>query len=50
MSRPARGVTVAQVFQAITLEPELAGSILAADQLEEESKAMVPAGKTFALD
>jgi len=33
--RPAHGVTVAQVFRAITLEPELLPSILAADELEE---------------
>ena len=44
--RPAHGVTVAQVFRAITLEPELLPSILAADELEEETKAMARAGKT----
>jgi MOSC domain-containing protein YiiM len=36
--RPAHGVTVAQVFRAITLEPELLASILAADELREETK------------
>lgn len=34
--RPAHGVTVAQVFRAITLEPELLPSILVADELDEE--------------
>lgn len=32
--RPAHDVTIAQVFRAITLEPELLASILAADELE----------------
>ena len=36
--RPAHGVTVAQVFRALTLEPELLPSILAADDLEKEAK------------
>jgi MOSC domain-containing protein YiiM len=47
--RPAHGVTVAQVFRAITLEPELLPSILAADELEEETKEMARAGRTFSL-
>lgn len=47
--RPAHGVTVAQVFRAITLEPELLPSILAADELEEETKQMARAGRTFSL-
>jgi MOSC domain-containing protein YiiM len=34
--RPAHGVTVSQVFRALTLEPDLLPSILAADELEEE--------------
>jgi hypothetical protein len=34
----------------MTLEPNLLPSILAADELEEETKAMARAGKTFALD
>ena len=50
VSRPAHGVTIAQVFRAMTLEPNLLPSILAADELEEETKAMARAGKTFALD
>jgi len=47
--RPAHGVTVAQVFRAITLEPELLPSILAADELEEETKEMARVGKTFSV-
>ncbi len=47
--RPAHGVTVAQVFRAITLEPELLPSILAADELEEETKQMARTGRTFSL-
>jgi MOSC domain-containing protein YiiM len=47
--RPAHGVTVAQVFRAITLEPELLPSILAADELEEETREMARAGRTFSL-
>lgn len=34
--RPTHGVTIARVFRAITLEPELLPSILAADELDEE--------------
>ena len=45
--RPAHSVTVAQVFRAITLEPELLPSILAADELEEETKQMARAERTF---
>jgi MOSC domain-containing protein YiiM len=45
--RPAHGVTVAQVFRALTLEPELLPSILAADELEEEAKEMARAGRAF---
>jgi len=47
--RPAHGVTVAQVFRALTLEPELLPSILAADELEEETKARARSGRTFPL-
>ena len=36
--RPSHGVTVAQVFRALTLEPELLPSILAADELDEVAK------------
>jgi len=47
--RPAHGVTVAQVFRAVTLEPELLPSILAADELEEDAKERARSGKTFSL-
>ncbi|MHB8185331.1 MAG: MOSC domain-containing protein [Dermatophilaceae bacterium] len=47
--RPSHGVTVAQVFRALTLEPELLPSILAADELLEETKEMARAGRTFSL-
>jgi MOSC domain-containing protein YiiM len=47
--RPAHGVTVAQVFRALTLEPELLPSILAADELEEGAKEKARAGRTFSL-
>jgi MOSC domain-containing protein YiiM len=49
LHRPAHGVTVAQVFRAITLEPELLASILVADELGEETKEMARTGKTFSL-
>jgi Uncharacterized protein conserved in bacteria len=48
--RPAHGVTVAQVFRAITLEPALLPSILVADELEDETREMARTGRTFALD
>lgn len=47
--RPEHGVTVALVFRAITLEPGLLPSILAADELEDETRQMARAGKTFSL-
>lgn len=47
--RPSHGVTVAQVFRALTLEPDLLPSILAADELEEEAKERARAGRTFSL-
>lgn len=47
--RPAHGVSVAQVFRATTLEPELLPSILAADDLVEETREMARAGRTFSL-
>jgi len=50
LHRPAHGVTVSQVFRAITLEPDLLPLILAADQLEEETREMARAGRTFVLD
>ncbi len=48
--RPAHGVTVAQVFRALTLEPELLPSIMAADELDTEIKERGRAGRTFSLD
>jgi len=48
--RPAHGVTVAQVFRAITLEPELLPSILVADELDEEIRQQAMAGQTFSLE
>jgi MOSC domain-containing protein YiiM len=48
--RPAHGVTVAQVFRALTLEPDLLPSILAVDELEVEIKERARAGRTFVLD
>jgi MOSC domain-containing protein YiiM len=47
--RPAHVVTVGLVFRAITLEPELLPSILAADELEDETREMARAGRTFSL-
>ena len=48
--RPAHGATVAQVFRAITLEPDLLPSILVAEELDEEVRARALAGRTYALD
>jgi MOSC domain-containing protein YiiM len=48
--RPAHGVTIVQVFRAITREPELLPSILAAEELEEEIREMARAGRTFSLE
>ena len=48
--RPGHGVTVGQVFRATTLEPDLLPSILAADELEEETRQMARTGRTFGLD
>ena len=47
--RPAHGVTVAQVFRALTLEPELLPSILAADELLDETKKRLGEGRTSSL-
>jgi MOSC domain-containing protein YiiM len=48
--RPAHGVTVATVFRALTLEPDLLPSILAAEGLDEETKQMARAGRTHVWD
>ena len=49
LQRPAHGVTVAHVFRAVTLEPALLPSILAAEELEDEVKQMARAARTYAL-
>ncbi len=49
LHRPAHGVTVARVFRAVTLEPALLPSILAAEGLDEETKEMARQRRTFAL-
>ena len=45
--RPDHDVTVALVFRALTLEPELLPSILAAADLPAETRAMAGEGRTF---
>jgi len=47
--RPAHGVTIERVFRATTLEPDLLPSILAAEELEDETREMARTGRTFAL-
>ncbi len=42
--RPAHGVTVAEVFRALTLEPELLPSILAVIELPEAKETARPGG------
>jgi hypothetical protein len=42
--RPVHGVTVAQVFRALTREPDLLPSILAAGELPEETKEVARIG------
>jgi hypothetical protein len=49
LQRPAHGVTVAHVFRAVTLEPALLPSILAAEELEDEIKQMARAERTYSL-
>jgi len=48
--RPAHAVTVAQVFRALTLEPELLTSILAADDLDEQTRARARERRPFEVD
>ena len=50
VDRPAHGVTIAQVFRALTLEPELLPSIVVVEELEEEIKERARAGRIFSLD
>jgi MOSC domain-containing protein YiiM len=45
--RPDHDVTVAVVFRALTLEPELLPSILEAADLPAETRAMAGEGRTF---
>ncbi len=45
--RPDHELTVALVFRALTREPELLGSILAADDLTEEARAFALESRTF---
>ena len=47
--RPAHGVTIERVFRATTLEPDLRPSILAAEELEEQTMEMARTGRTFGL-
>ena len=47
--RPDHAVTVAIVFRALTREPELLPSILAAADLTEETRAMAAEGRTFSI-
>ena len=47
--RPAHDVTVAMVFRALTLEPELLPSILAAADLPEETRRFASEGRTFSI-
>jgi MOSC domain-containing protein YiiM len=48
--RPGHGVTIAQVFRALTLEPDLLPSILAAGELDDETRERARTGRTFAPD
>jgi MOSC domain-containing protein YiiM len=48
--RPRHAVTVARVFRALTLEPDLLPSILEAGELEEEAREMARTGRTFSQD
>ena len=47
--RAGKGVTVAKVFRARTLGPELLSSILAAGELPEETRELARAGRTLSL-
>jgi len=49
LHRPSHQVTVAMVFRALTLEPELLPAILAAHELPSETKQMAAQGRTFSL-
>jgi MOSC domain-containing protein YiiM len=47
--RPDHDVTVALVFRALTREPELLSSILAADELPRGARLMASEGRTFSI-
>jgi len=47
--RPDHEVTVAIVFRALTLEPDLLVSILAAADLPQEERTMAVEGRTFSI-
>jgi MOSC domain-containing protein YiiM len=47
--RPAHGVTVAQVFRALTLEPDLLPSILAAGELDDQTRQRALEARTYPL-
>ena len=49
LHRPEHKVTVAMVFRALTLEPALLPTILAAEELPAEAKEMAGQGRTFSL-
>jgi len=47
--RPDHDVTVSLVFRALTREPELLSSILAADELPPGTRLMASEGRTFSI-
>ena len=47
--RPPHDVTVTTVFRALTMEPDLLPSILAAADLPDETRRMAREGRTFSL-
>lgn len=47
--RPTHDVTVAMVFRALTVEPDLLPSILVATDLPPEARRMASQGRTFSL-
>lgn len=49
LHRPNHQVTIAMVFRALTLEPDLLPAILAAQELPSETRQMAAQGRTFSL-
>lgn len=47
--RPDHDVTIATVFRALTMEPDLLPSILVAAELPPEARRMASQGRTFSL-